>query len=39
MHFAAAFKIPSLILMGSIPIEARLKYYPLAVGLTAKVIV
>ena len=37
MHFAAAFKIPSLILMGSIPIEARLKYYPLAVGLTAKV--
>ena len=23
--------------MGSIPTEARLKYYPLAVGLTAKV--
>lgn len=37
MHFAAAFKIPSLILMGSIPTEARLKYYPLAKGLTAKV--
>lgn len=37
MHFAAAFKIPSLILMGSTPIGARLKYYPEAVGLSAKI--
>ena len=35
MHFAAAFKIPSLVLMGSIPIEARLKHYSLAKGITS----
>lgn len=37
MHFAAAFNIPSLILMGSIPVEARLKYYKNARGLTANI--
>lgn len=37
MHFAAAFNIPSLVLMGSIPIESRLKYYKKAKGITAKI--
>ena len=37
MHFAAAFNIPSLILMGSIPVEARLKYYEKARALTANI--